>query len=132
MRAGHIYRFAPCVQVTSTGLLHACRSHLQVCSMRADHIYRFAPCVQVTSTGLLHACRSHLQVCSMRAGHIYAIGDCGGATEESRCPECNAVIGGTSHRLRDDNALAPEMDGARHAAWSEQVNLANFRLNDLL
>ena len=112
--------------------MRAAWSHLQVCSMRAGHIYRFAPCVQVTSTGLLHAWWSHLQVCSMRAGHIYAIGDCGGATEESRCPECKAVIGGTSHRLRGDNALAPEMDGARHAAWSEQVNLANFRLDDVL
>lgn len=50
-------------------------------------------------------------------GHIYAIGDCGGATMESRCNECNAVIGGGSHRLRYDNALAPEMDNAAGPAW---------------
>lgn len=27
-------------------------------------------------------------------GLIYMIGDCGGATVESKCPECNATIGG--------------------------------------
>ena len=26
-------------------------------------------------------------------GHIYAIADCGGATEESACNECGALIG---------------------------------------
>ncbi|XP_013381835.1 NFX1-type zinc finger-containing protein 1-like [Lingula anatina] len=59
-------------------------------------------------------------------GHIYAIGDCGGAMEEATCPECKACIGGQSHRLRDDNQLAGEMDGARHAAWSEAANMANY------
>ncbi|XP_023929947.1 NFX1-type zinc finger-containing protein 1-like [Lingula anatina] len=59
-------------------------------------------------------------------GHIYAIGDCGGAMEEATCPECKARIGGQSHRLRDDNQLAGEMDGAPHAAWSEAANLANY------
>ena len=32
--------------------------------------------------------------------------------EEAKCPECGATIGGQRHRLRDDNQLAPEMDGA--------------------
>ncbi|KAL5004104.1 hypothetical protein ScPMuIL_017560 [Solemya velum] len=50
-------------------------------------------------------------------GHIYAIGECGGATEEGVCPECNEGVGGTSHRLRGDNQLATEMDGATAAAW---------------
>lgn len=59
-------------------------------------------------------------------GHIYAIGDCGGATVESRCPECKAKIGGSSHRLREDNALASEMDGATHSAWSEQAYMENY------
>lgn len=36
-------------------------------------------------------------------GHVYFIGDCGGAMEESRCPECGAVIGGTGECL--DNLL---------------------------
>uniref|UniRef100_A0A8W8IV13 RZ-type domain-containing protein n=1 Tax=Magallana gigas TaxID=29159 RepID=A0A8W8IV13_MAGGI len=60
-------------------------------------------------------------------GHIYMIGDCGGAMMESRCPECNATIGGSSHRLRDDNQFAGEMDGARYPAWSEQANLLNYQ-----
>jgi hypothetical protein len=50
-------------------------------------------------------------------GHVYVIGDCGGATEESTCNECGAKIGGGSHRLRQDNQLAPEMDGATRGAW---------------
>lgn len=52
-------------------------------------------------------------------GHVYAIGDCGGATEESKCPECGCSIGGGSHRLRDDNAVATEMDGATAPAWPQ-------------
>jgi len=59
-------------------------------------------------------------------GHIYAIGECGGAMQESRCPECNATIGGTNHSLAQGNAHAGEFDGSRHAAWSEAANLANF------
>mmetsp|Transcript_7281 Transcript_7281/g.12466 ORF Transcript_7281/g.12466 Transcript_7281/m.12466 type:complete len:264 (-) Transcript_7281:828-1619(-) len=64
-------------------------------------------------------------------GHPYAIGECGGAMEKSRCPECNEVIGGQSHRLHDGNQFAPEMDNAPHPAWSEFTNnLANFRMDD--
>ena len=63
-------------------------------------------------------------------GHVYAIGECGGAMERSRCNECGAVIGGANHRLEEGNDLAPEMDGARHAAWSEQANLQNYNLRD--
>ena len=66
-----------------------------------------------------------------RNGHIYAIGECGGATERGVCPECREVIGGEHHRLADDNQLAPEMDGASHAAWSNQVNLENYDLEEL-
>ena len=65
-------------------------------------------------------------------GHYYCIGECGGAMEEGKCPDCGARIGGQSHALRADNRLAPEMDGARHAAWSQAANLANFDLNDLV
>ncbi|XP_040293905.1 NFX1-type zinc finger-containing protein 1 [Bufo bufo] len=66
--------------------------------------------------------------------HVYCITECGGAMERSRCPECNAVIGGTSHNLEPTNRLAPEMDGAQHAAWSNTANnLQNFEgLRDLL
>ena len=63
-------------------------------------------------------------------GHIYAIGECGGAMVRGKCPECGAVIGGANHRLEEGNELAPEMDGARHAAWSEQANLANYVIVD--
>ena len=59
-------------------------------------------------------------------GHVYAIGECGGAMETSKCPECKAVIGGTSHKLVEGNQLASEMDNARYPAWSEQANLANY------
>ena len=65
-------------------------------------------------------------------GHYYCIGECGGATEESTCPDCGKRIGGQSHALRADNRLAPEMDGARHAAWSEAANnMDNFDLDHL-
>lgn len=63
-------------------------------------------------------------------GHIYAIGGCGGAMQRSKCPECKAVIGGANPRLHEGNELAPEMDGARHAAWSEQANLQNYNIVD--
>ena len=65
-----------------------------------------------------------------RNGHYYAIGECGGAMEESKCPECGEVIGGQHHRLADDNELAPEMDGATHAAWSDQANMQNYQFED--
>ncbi|XP_066288837.1 NFX1-type zinc finger-containing protein 1-like [Branchiostoma lanceolatum] len=78
----------------------------------------------VTAMGLT---RGHWFACPN--GHVYAIGDCGGATMESTCPECSARIGGGSHTLRSDNRLAPEMDGARHAAWSDQANMENYLLD---
>ncbi|NXU72969.1 ZNFX1 protein, partial [Oreotrochilus melanogaster] len=76
--------------------------------------------------------RGHWFKC--RNGHIYVIGECGGAMERSKCPECQEVIGGTNHALDSTNSLAPEMDGATHAAWSETANnLLNFEdLHQLL
>lgn len=62
-------------------------------------------------------------------GHVYAIGECGGASEQSRCPECNAPIGGVSHRLEEGNEVATEMDGARFGAYSEAANLLFEGLN---
>ncbi|XP_075033777.1 NFX1-type zinc finger-containing protein 1 [Mixophyes fleayi] len=59
--------------------------------------------------------------------HVYCITECGGAMERSRCPECHAAIGGENHNLESTNRLAPEMDGAQHAAWSDIANnLINF------
>ncbi|XP_057892164.1 NFX1-type zinc finger-containing protein 1 isoform X1 [Melospiza georgiana] len=69
--------------------------------------------------------RGHWFKC--KNGHIYVIGECGGAMETSRCPECHEVIGGTNHTLESSNRLAPEMDGATHAAWSDVANnMLNF------
>ncbi|XP_019395339.1 PREDICTED: NFX1-type zinc finger-containing protein 1, partial [Crocodylus porosus] len=69
--------------------------------------------------------RGHWFKC--KNGHVYVIGECGGAMEQGRCPECQAVIGGRNHALDDSNRLAPEMDGAAHAAWSDTANnLLNF------
>nr|XP_053646669.1 NFX1-type zinc finger-containing protein 1-like [Cherax quadricarinatus] len=62
--------------------------------------------------------------------HIYCITECGGAMIESTCPECGAAIGGESHRLRDDNAVASEMDGAQYAAWSEENNMLNYDMDN--
>jgi hypothetical protein len=64
-------------------------------------------------------------------GHIYAITECGGAMQISKCPDCDAIIGGQNHRLESGNMVATEMDGAKHGAWSEQANLENFDLQDL-
>ncbi|NWX58607.1 ZNFX1 protein, partial [Promerops cafer] len=73
--------------------------------------------------------RGHWFKC--KNGHIYVIGECGGAMERSTCPECHEVIGGTNHALESSNSLAPEMDGATHAAWSDVANnMLNFE--DLL
>ncbi|CAB3987453.1 NFX1-type zinc finger-containing 1-like [Paramuricea clavata] len=58
--------------------------------------------------------------------HIYVITECGGATQTSKCPVCQEVIGGTNHTLVESNQLASEMDGATHAAWSNRANLLNY------
>ncbi|NXB78120.1 ZNFX1 protein, partial [Donacobius atricapilla] len=69
--------------------------------------------------------RGHWFKC--KNGHIYVIGECGGAMQRSTCPECHEVIGGTNHTLESSNSLAPEMDGATHAAWSDVANnMLNF------
>ncbi|GJP61447.1 hypothetical protein CLOP_g18608 [Closterium sp. NIES-67] len=43
-----------------------------------------------------------------RNGHVYAIGECGGAMQESSCPECGEVVGGSSHVLREGNTSAAD------------------------
>ncbi|XP_053250798.1 NFX1-type zinc finger-containing protein 1 [Podarcis raffonei] len=70
------------------------------------------------------ATRGHWFKC--RNGHFYVIGECGGAMETTRCPECRETIGGERHTLESSNRLAPEMDGATHAAWSEETNRLNL------
>ena len=48
--------------------------------------------------------------------------------QEAMCPDCGAAIGGSRHRLRDDNAHASEFDNSAHAAWSTVTDLANYDL----
>ncbi|XP_023281831.1 NFX1-type zinc finger-containing protein 1 [Seriola lalandi dorsalis] len=59
-------------------------------------------------------------------GHVYLITECGGAMQRRQCPDCNATIGGSQHRLESGNQVASEMDGAQHPAWSEANNILNF------
>lgn len=59
-------------------------------------------------------------------GHVYIITECGGAMESRKCPDCSATIGGGNHSLASGNAVATEMDGSQHPAWSEANNLLNY------
>ncbi|XP_046965728.1 NFX1-type zinc finger-containing protein 1-like [Vanessa cardui] len=67
-----------------------------------------------------------------RNGHFYSINQCGGAMVVGKCIECKAPIGGTNHRLLEDNKHAPEIDNSKFPAWSEEANnMANFDFDDL-
>ncbi|KAI9456882.1 hypothetical protein HD554DRAFT_1839076 [Boletus coccyginus] len=43
-------------------------------------------------------------------GHTFVITECGGAQQVSRCPECDAVIGGTGYQLAPANTRNAEFD----------------------
>ncbi|CAB4384074.1 unnamed protein product [Rhizophagus irregularis] len=43
-------------------------------------------------------------------GHPYTIGECGGAMVMSRCPDCNAPIGGGDHRLTTGNRINSDFE----------------------
>ncbi|KIK93721.1 hypothetical protein PAXRUDRAFT_828683 [Paxillus rubicundulus Ve08.2h10] len=43
-------------------------------------------------------------------GHTFVITECGGAMEVGRCPECNASIGGSHHRLDPSNTRNVEFE----------------------
>ncbi|CAI2179568.1 15854_t:CDS:10 [Funneliformis geosporum] len=43
-------------------------------------------------------------------GHPYTIGECGGAMQASRCPDCGATVGGSSHSLTSGNRRNVEFD----------------------
>ncbi|NXU40378.1 ZNFX1 protein, partial [Drymodes brunneopygia] len=100
------------------------------------HLKKINACLPMSGLGISEAervqivnaigCpRGHWFKC--KNGHIYVIGECGGAMQRSTCPECHEVIGGTNHTLESSNSLAPEMDGATHAAWSDVANnMLNF------
>ena len=50
-------------------------------------------------------------------GHLYVVGDCGRPMEESSCPECKKVIGGTNH-----------IPAAQNRAINNIININNNRL----
>lgn len=53
--------------------------------------------------------RSELSVLHSRHSKARVL-QCGGAVEASRCPECNAPIGGSGHRLDSSNTRATEFE----------------------
>lgn len=55
--------------------------------------------------------------------HPYFVGDCGGATQISKCPECDAPIGGTQHKVVESNRFYGEFDGSDEPAWPGQPRL---------
>ncbi|KAM5539182.1 hypothetical protein V8D89_007055 [Ganoderma adspersum] len=60
----------------------------------------------VKAFGFSH--RGHFYNCEN--GHTFVITECGGAMEAARCPECNAPIGGSGHRLNANNSRATEFE----------------------
>jgi hypothetical protein len=58
-------------------------------------------------------------------GHPFAIGNCGGAIMESTCPECNAKIGGTGHKLKHGKALGDVTGGDADALFQASVLVDN-------
>ncbi|KAF8265012.1 hypothetical protein EI94DRAFT_1737067 [Lactarius quietus] len=61
--------------------------------------------------------RGHFYNCEN--GHTFVIGECGGAMQAARCPECNAVIGGSDHRLHQSNTRAMEFEDIAREAGSQ-------------
>jgi hypothetical protein len=71
----------------------------------------------------------HWYTCSK--GHIYAIGECGGAMQQSKCPECGEIIGGSNHRLVNNNSVATDflaqVNGAAPSEdWQDQARQNGF------
>eukprot|EP01018_Ginkgo_biloba_P024577 Gb_08232 [translate_table: standard] len=58
-------------------------------------------------------------------GHFYVVGECGGPMQTSRCPDCNAVVGGQSHRPAEGNTHA-NIDGSDHPAWSNATGIGDL------
>jgi len=69
----------------------------------------------VKAFGFSH--RGHFYNCEN--GHTFVIGECGGAMQAARCPECNAVIGGSDHRLHQSNTRAMEFEDIAREAGSQ-------------
>ena len=39
--------------------------------------------------------------------------------QQAKCPDCGSDIGGTQHRLTNNNTVASEMGGATMPAWPQ-------------
>ena len=103
---------------SSTELIHDCELFLANVKLK----YKYAPVTEQERLQIARAVdvnRGGWYRC--RNGHLYGIGDCGGAIEQAKCNECGAPIGGTGHRVGDDNVYAgPEMGGNDLPAWPGQ------------
>eukprot|EP01061_Rhynchopus_euleeides_P018838 TRINITY_DN31066_c0_g1_i2.p1 TRINITY_DN31066_c0_g1~~TRINITY_DN31066_c0_g1_i2.p1 ORF type:complete len:1284 (+),score=327.22 TRINITY_DN31066_c0_g1_i2:127-3852(+) len=52
-------------------------------------------------------------------GHLYVIADCGGAVTGSRCPDCDAPIGGEGYGLASGNEFAGgDIDATAEPSWN--------------
>lgn len=51
--------------------------------------------------------------------YLFTIGDCGGATQEAKCPGCQQLIGGGSHRLNNNTQYVGDIDGSAAPAWPQ-------------
>ena len=65
----------------------------------------------------------HIHSC---AGHIYTITSSEKATEESRCPECRLVTGGTHNHQSDGKTKPTEIDRTQPTVWSGNSSLVLF------
>ncbi|KAI6651709.1 NFX1-type zinc finger-containing protein 1 isoform b precursor [Oopsacas minuta] len=106
------------LQNVGINLIHDCELFLANVTAK----YKFAPLSQQERVQIALAVdvnRSGWYRCPN--GHLYGIGDCGGAVVEAKCNECGAKIGGTGHRVQDNNAYAgPDMGGNIVPSWPGQ------------
>ncbi|KAJ8454017.1 hypothetical protein ONZ51_g13274 [Trametes cubensis] len=81
---------------------------------REDIVKAFGFCKCYELSAIWH--RGHFYNCEN--GHTFVITECGGAMEASRCPECNAPIGGSHHQLLSSNTRATEFEAVamRHGS----------------
>ena len=102
----------------SLSLIHDCELFLANVTSK----YRYQPLSQQERVQIALAVdvnRSGWYRCEN--GHIYGIGDCGGAVMEAKCNECGARIGGSGHRVQDNNTYAGiDMGGNTVPSWPGQ------------
>ena len=111
-------RFQNDMQYTNLRLIHDCELFLANVTSK----YKYTPLTEQERIDIALAVdvnRSGWYRCEN--GHLYGIGDCGGAVMQSKCNECGATIGGTGHRVQDNNMYAgPDMGGNTVPSWPGQ------------